>query len=381
MPNRLWHDTRVSGITLKRLPQPFHRFDARSVSQGRVAAGETPMVTLLGSCVCIGFYHAGRRLGAISHITGFDHGGAHQPEDALDALEAELRRTGLAAADCECFVVGGCDTQRHVYDASIAALARRNIRFAALDVLGNWHRKLAFDPRTGEACLYKSPLLHKRAGAAEGHPRFQDPRARLATGATVFFRNDVFLDFLRRQALPALLQTRDRLHVWCAGCSIGMEVYSFAMVALDWLESRGRTVDFRILGTDISDEALDVAREAVYPVAMQQNTPYEALLGRYSERLPHRQVRMLPPVRSRAIFKCRQIEAGSRRHRFEAVVCDHVLQYFSVEEQYRLVDALARAVAPGGYLYVSTPSSDVIQSIPARFKLEPCARHTYHKPA
>ena len=29
-----------------------------------------------------------------------------------------------------------------------------------------------------------------------------------------------------------------RFHVWCAGCSIGMQVYSVAMIVLEWLSRR-----------------------------------------------------------------------------------------------------------------------------------------------
>jgi len=39
-----------------------------------------------------------------------------------------------------------------------------------------------------------------------------------------------------------------------------MEVYSVAMIVLEWLSRRWKAnVDFRILGTDISSEALEVA--------------------------------------------------------------------------------------------------------------------------
>lgn len=371
----------MSSVTLKTMRQQFHRFTARRVQQGQVAAGKTAMGTVLGSCVCVGFFHGAKRIGAISHITGFDCADAHSPAGALDALAAALENEGAAVAECACFVLGGSDKQRHVYHATAEELARRDIPFTELDVLGQWHRKLVFEPATGEVWLYKGETLHTASEGPEARARFQDPKRRISTGATVFFRNQPFLDFLCREGFPALLPEAGRFHIWCAGCSIGMEVYSLGMVALDWLRQHRREADFRILGTDISDEALQTARAGVYPMAMQHGTPYAGLLDRYTEALPNRQVRIGPVLRRAAVFKLRDIELGSRRHRFEVVVCDHVLQYFTEAQQYPLLQALSRALAPGGYLYVSTPSTDVARAIPKRFALESRGRHIYQKPA
>ncbi len=369
----------MSPVRLKSTREQFHRFQSRRVQQGEVVAGRTPMATILGSCVCVGFHHAGKGVGALSHITGSgSRAGAHRPADALDALETALLEEGVDARECECFVIGGCDGQRHVYEHTIRALLQRGLRFTELDVLGTCHRKLVFDPASGEATLYKAASLHQPR--EDEHARFQDPKRRVTTGATTFFRNTALLESLRGEILPALLGEKNRLHVWCAGCSVGMEVYSIAMVVLDWLEAKGTQADFKILGTDISGEALATARAGVYPVAAQRRDRNAALLERYTETLPNRQVRVKPEVRGTTVFKQRDIGLGSRRHRFEVVVCDHVLQYFPETEQYRLVGAITKALAPGGYLYVSTPSPAVVEAIPKRFGLEKRAHHTYRMP-
>lgn len=209
---------------------------------------------------------------------------------------------------------------------------------------------------------------------------FNDPGRRLVTGASLLFRNADMLDQVRYAAAPALMARGPRLHVWCAGCSTGMEAYSLAMVILDALGSKRKTTALRILGTDISQEALDTAAAGRYPVSENSIRAYKALVERYTERVDQHQIAMGPELRGVVVFKQRDIRVGSRRHVFELVVCDHVLQYFEKEVQREFLDSLARAVTPGGFLYVSSPNRDVLDALGTRYGFEQRARSFYRRP-
>jgi len=78
-------------------------------------------------------------------------------------------------------------------------------------------------------------------------------------------------------------------------------------------------------------------------------------------------------------FKQRDITAGSRRHLFDLVICDHVLQYFSPEMQLEMLHSLATAVYPSAFLYVSSPSSMIAEELTGKFGFTRLARSFYGK--
>lgn len=361
---------------------PFQHLTARRIEQGAVCVGSMPQQVLLRSCICVGFYFPTERVGATSHVTGFGPHGAHDPKGALDLMERALAQEGLQLRDGYCFLVGGADIARQVYDRTIEELGRRGIRYESLDVLGRNHRKALLEPAAGRLTLFK------KAADADIHPpgtdpasvRFHDRRARITTGATTFFRNKALLEHLRNTVLPARARSGERFTVWCAGCSLGLEVYSVAMTALDWVERSGLSVAVKVLGSDIAEDALTDARVGEYPIGNVQYEAFRPLLERYTERLSGGLVRMGTQLRRATVFKQRDIREGSRRHRFDLVICDHVLLYFSEQEQAPFIERLAEAVAPGGFLYLSTPSHVAAGALTRRFGFKQRDRAFYVRP-
>ena len=84
-------------------------------------------------------------------------------------------------------------------------------------------------------------------------------------------------------------------------------------------------------------------------------------------------------LRKATFFKERDIAVGSRNHKFELIVCDHVLQYFSVDIQLTMVNKLIEAMQPKGFIYVSTPTRAVRQAIMNDFGLQKIGFNLYRK--
>jgi chemotaxis protein methyltransferase CheR len=366
-------------LTFQAESADFTDHDSRRIQQGEVGVDTRSMLTLLRSCVCAGFYHAPTRTGAISHVTGFRDEGGHCAAGALDAITRQFARRGLRIEDCSCFLVGGASSQRHVYDAVVGELRRRGIGFNELDVLGRVHRKLQFDPATGLVRLYRKPD-HGEGLMTAGNDgrRFSDPRSRVATGASTLFRNTRLLELVREHVAPMAAAPGGRVHVWCAGCSVGMEVYSIAMVLLDALQRGGMQTPVKVLGSDVSADALEKAREGVYPRFAHTPPGHKPLLDCYTELAEGRRIRMGDALRRVVAFRERDILQGSRRHLFELVVCDHVFQYYPEDTQAGFLASLARAVRPGGYLYLSTPSNTILDSVTRSHPFE-CIERCFYK--
>jgi chemotaxis methyl-accepting protein methylase/chemotaxis receptor (MCP) glutamine deamidase CheD len=354
------------------------------IQQGEVHVGPEPQQTYLRSCVCVGFYHSTLHVGALSHLTGFSEDGGHGPRGALRELECGLGRYGVRLRDCECFVVGGTDAARHVYDSAIRELRHLGLPFRELDVLGAFHRKLLLNPADGRLELFKK----SQSDSPEVAPVTPDPSLacfhdhgrRVITGASLLFRNEALLQYLRDTVIPSVLNSSARCHIWCAGCSTGMEVYSVGMVALDCLDqySHGK-FELRILGTDISEEALAQGRLGAYVLTRQAESRYASLVQRYCERIDAHTIRIGPELRSRVSFNQRDIRQGSHRHRFELVVCDHVLQYFTPEMQIEFLQGLRTGVGAGGFLFVSSPSNRIKEALLADGEYEMLGRNFFRR--
>ncbi|MHC5543808.1 CheR family methyltransferase, partial [Singulisphaera rosea] len=91
----------------------------------------------------------------------------------------------------------------------------------------------------------------------------EDLIGELTIGETYFFREPGHFEFVRRVAIPRLLETRGPSHAiraWSAGCSSGEEAYSLALLFKE-VGLAGRS---KISATDISPVALAKARRGVY---------------------------------------------------------------------------------------------------------------------
>ena len=376
----------MNGLKFEVVPAEIRDHRSVRVQQGEVHVGPERQQTYLRSCVCVGFYHAARRLGALSHLTGFSENAGHGARGALREISRRLARYGLGLQDCECFVIGGTDPARHVYESAVRELRGLGLPFGELDILGSSHRKLLLDPAAGTLKLFKkcdgenSAVEALRSAKDPSLDCFQDHRQRVITGASLFFRNEAMLQGLRESVIPAVVRSSDRCHIWCAGCSTGMEVYSLGMVAWDRLAQCGRPqFELRLLGTDVSEEALAQGRLGEYVLTQPADDRYASLWQRYGERLDPRTIRIGPELRSRCSFSQRDIRQGSRRHRFELVVCDHVLQYFTPEVQLDFLQGLRTGVRPGGFLFVSSPSRRIQEALVAEGEYERLERSFYRR--
>lgn len=175
----------------------------------------------------------------------------------------------------------------------------------------------------------------------------------LTTNFTHFLREESHFQFLVKQALPALLaKGQKRFNIWSAACATGEEPYSLAM----YLAEHYPLVegwDWRILATDISTKALDMARQGIYSEDRLTTLPDE-WRRRYFQ-MGHGEwqghYRVKSQLSSRISFQ--QINLlGTYQHSevFEVIFCRNVMIYFDRETQEQLINQLARFLPPKGYI-------------------------------
>jgi chemotaxis protein methyltransferase CheR len=179
---------------------------------------------------------------------------------------------------------------------------------------------------------------------------------RITTNKTSFFRESHHFDFLRDRLIPELrAQGRSQIRIWSAACSSGEEPYSIAMILREALGAAS-SWDISILASDIDTEMLGRAQAGIYPLnALEEiNEPRRKahFLRGYGDFEGCAQLRL--EVRRMVRFRrINLIDSGwPAEESFDAIFCRNAIIYFGPETQRRILERLARGLAPHGYLFV-----------------------------
>jgi len=198
----------------------------------------------------------------------------------------------------------------------------------------------------------------------------------VAVHKTDLFRDEVQLADFRAHVLePLVAKSLGRpLRVWSAGCATGEEVATLLIMLDEARADQGSTV----LGTDISEAALNRARTLSFPAEQVRRLP-GVLRERYFMPDGSRAI-LVPELRERAIFQHHNLmeapyPTASGGEAFDIIFCRNVLIYFTPEAFDRVVSSLAERLAPGGTLILSAaepllhapPSLRIIRSEHAFF--------------
>jgi chemotaxis protein methyltransferase CheR len=246
--------------------------------------------------------------------------------------------------------------------AQIAALVSRR---AGLDQAR--HRPWLLESRVAERrralrCASARGYLELLEGP-DGEGELERLLEALRVGETRFFRQPAHLRALRRVALPELaarvLAARrpPSIRAWSAGCASGEEPYSVAMVLMDWAAGRAEAWRVEVLATDLSPEALTLARAGHYNDAALADLPGDL---RRRHLAPHDGGHAISPELRRVVrFERRNLmeQAPGREPGFDLIFCCNVLIYLEREAQRRVLERLVAALHPGGYLFLGSAES------------------------
>ncbi len=178
----------------------------------------------------------------------------------------------------------------------------------------------------------------------------------MTTNETFWFRDRGHFELLRERLLAELSRQRFRtLRVWSAACSTGQEPYSIAITALEAVrEGKLPRANLRIIGTDLSQQVLKTATEAVYSdLSLSRGLP-AAIRQRYFQPHPHGW-QLRPEVRNLVRFQAfNLLKPYTALGRFDLIFCRNVLIYFTPETKRDILTRLAAALEPGGCLFLSS---------------------------
>ena len=168
---------------------------------------------------------------------------------------------------------------------------------------------------------------------------------------TGFFRDPEAWEYLRDDILPALLADHDQspVRVWSAGCAAGQEAYTIAMLLHELMgeEFRDRV---KIYATDLDEDALEYARQAVYTEKELRSLP-ETYRERYFEQVGARW-QLSADLRRSVIFGRNDLTQDAPISRIDILLCRNTLMYLNAETQSRVVSRLGFALRTQGVLFL-----------------------------
>jgi chemotaxis protein methyltransferase CheR len=197
----------------------------------------------------------------------------------------------------------------------------------------------------------------------------QDPVLRqafldmLTINVSEFFRNPDAWESLVKRFLAPMLRSQVPVRIWSAGCSLGYEPYTLAMLAREiapWAPTR-------ILATDLDETILSRARRAMYTEAQMAGVS-ERRRTRFFRRVEDRwQVR--PEIGALVTFRRHDLLHDPDEKSFDLICCRNVVIYFTEPAKINLYRRFYDALRPNGILFLgateSIPNVRTIDLVPA----------------
>ena len=200
----------------------------------------------------------------------------------------------------------------------------------------------------------------------------------LLIGVTGFFRDQKVFKILREKTIPQLLESRSEessLRIWVPGCSTGEEVYSIAIVIFECLNRLNVNGRFKIhiFATDINENAIDIARQGIYPSNISADVSPERL-EEFFTRIDSSHYQIKKFIRENIIFAVQNIISDPPFTKLDMLCCRNLFIYFLPELQKDLLPMFYYSLKPGGILLLGTSETiggytDLFFALDSRWKI------------
>ncbi|MBI2519758.1 MAG: PAS domain S-box protein [Bdellovibrio sp.] len=170
---------------------------------------------------------------------------------------------------------------------------------------------------------------------------------------TEFFRDPKSFKALTDRIFPSLMKRREArtpIRIWVPGCSTGEEVYSLAILLLEFLGDASTRKPIQIFATDISEQVLQVAREGVYSVDIESTVSKQRLEKFFSKIEKGYKIRK--EIRELCLFSKHDMTRDPPFSKIDLVSCRNVLIYFAPVLQKRVLSIFHYALNPGGFIWL-----------------------------
>ena len=193
---------------------------------------------------------------------------------------------------------------------------------------------------------------------------------------TSLFRDKEAFKALEKE-LEALLREKldNHLRIWIAACATGEEAYSVAIVVTELLKKMEITKKVTIFATDVSEEAIDEARNRSFneEEIAEINTQ---ILTEYFVEKNHR-FTPTKAIRDMIVFSKHDVIKDPPFLNLDLVSCRNLLIYFNAELQHRVISIFSYAMRYQGLMFLGL--SETIGNLTSIFAIIDNKHKIYRK--
>jgi two-component system CheB/CheR fusion protein len=173
----------------------------------------------------------------------------------------------------------------------------------------------------------------------------------LLINVTAFFRDTEPFLYLKNVILPKLLETKttgESLRIWVAACATGEEVYSIAMLLFELQENNPNSIPFQIFASDLSADAIRIARIGEYSTSQLATLSPERLVRFFVK--SKNKYRISKQLRDVCVFAKHNILRDPPFSRMDFISCRNMLIYLDTTAQKKAISTFHYALNDGGCL-------------------------------
>lgn len=182
----------------------------------------------------------------------------------------------------------------------------------------------------------------------------------LLISVTNFFRDAEAFQALETEVIVPLVRAKPHdapLRIWSAGCATGEEAYSLAMVVLEQLAAAHKSCPVQIFATDVDEEALEIARQGIFPESIVTDVSPERL-GHFFTRVGDASYQVSKQLREIVVFARQNLITDAPFSKLDLIVCRNLLIYLEPDIQKKVVALLHFSLNEGGFLFLG-PSETI----------------------
>jgi two-component system CheB/CheR fusion protein len=185
----------------------------------------------------------------------------------------------------------------------------------------------------------------------------------LFISVTSFFRDGEAFEQLVSQVLSPLVQRKEAdavIRVWIPGCATGEEPYSIAMLLQEQLAAAQKSCRVQIFATDVDEDALEVARQGLYPENIVPDVSPERL-ARFFVKVDEAAYQVNKSLRDTVIFAAQNLISDAPFTRLDLISCRNLLIYLEPDVQKKVLTLFHFALKEEGFLFLG--SSETVLSV------------------
>lgn len=179
----------------------------------------------------------------------------------------------------------------------------------------------------------------------------------LTINTSEFFRDEKVYNQLVDEIIPEMIKKfQGRLTIWSAGCSIGAEAYTIAII-MDQLRALSRV---EIHATDVDEKALLTARKGCYN-RKQLGKTVPDVVEKYFVQESDDIFCVKPEIQKAVKYRHHNLLTEDPVAGCHMILCRNVFIYFKPETQHFLLQRFSQSLKPGGFMvigsseYISNP--------------------------